>query len=112
MKRSLTMLVCASLLLLWAAMPVAAQRTSTSSETIAQTKKKSTERAFGKVDINSASQEQLEGLYGIGPVTAKKIIKNRPYKAKSELLTRKIVSRTEYQDIKNNIVARQRSRPE
>lgn len=39
----------------------------------------------GLVDINTASQADLEAVKGIGPVTAKKIIDNRPYKSLAEL---------------------------
>jgi competence protein ComEA len=35
--------------------------------------------AAGLVDINSATQAELEGLKGVGPATAKKIIAGRPY---------------------------------
>jgi competence protein ComEA len=38
-----------------------------------------------KVDINSATQAELEAVKGIGPVTAQKIIENRPYKSLTEL---------------------------
>jgi competence protein ComEA len=38
-----------------------------------------------KVDINSATQAELEAVKGIGPVTAQKIIENRPYKSLSDL---------------------------
>jgi competence protein ComEA len=38
-----------------------------------------------KVDINSATQAELEAVKGIGPVTAKKIVDNRPYKSLSDL---------------------------
>ncbi len=37
------------------------------------------------VDLNSASQKELEGLKGVGSSTAKKIIENRPYKSVDEL---------------------------
>jgi competence protein ComEA len=37
------------------------------------------------VDLNTASQKDLESLKGIGPVTAKKIIDGRPYKSVEEL---------------------------
>ncbi len=37
------------------------------------------------VDLNSASQKELEGLRGVGSATAKKIIENRPYKSVDEL---------------------------
>ncbi|MEK7182954.1 MAG: helix-hairpin-helix domain-containing protein, partial [Patescibacteria group bacterium] len=42
----------------------------------------------GLVNINSASQAELEALPGIGPVTAQKIIEGRPYSGLEELLTR------------------------
>lgn len=38
-----------------------------------------------KVDINLATQAELEAIKGIGPVTAKKIIENRPYKSLDDL---------------------------
>jgi competence protein ComEA len=37
------------------------------------------------VDINSATQKELEGVKGIGAETAKKILANRPYKSVDEL---------------------------
>ncbi|HEX9147790.1 MAG TPA: helix-hairpin-helix domain-containing protein, partial [Thermoanaerobaculia bacterium] len=38
-----------------------------------------------KVDINSASQSELESLPGVGPALAKRIIENRPYSSASGL---------------------------
>ena len=37
------------------------------------------------VDINTASQAELEAVKGVGPASAKKIIANRPYKSLDEL---------------------------
>ena len=37
------------------------------------------------VDINSATQKELEAIKGVGPATAKKIIAGRPYKSVDEL---------------------------
>ena len=37
------------------------------------------------VDLNKASEKELEALKGVGPATAKKIIENRPYKSVDEL---------------------------
>ena len=55
------------------------------------------------ININSASQAELEALPGIGPVTAGKIIANRPYQNISELVERKIVGQKVYDQIKDQI---------
>ena len=39
----------------------------------------------GKLDVNSASIEELEKLPGIGPVLAKKIVEGRPYRTIDDL---------------------------
>lgn len=52
-----------------------------------------------KVGLNSAGQAQLEELPGIGPVTAKKIIENRPYESLEQLLEKKAVSKKVYSEI-------------
>jgi len=39
----------------------------------------------GLVDLNTASQKDLEEIKGVGPATAKKIIAARPYKSVDEL---------------------------
>jgi DNA uptake protein ComE-like DNA-binding protein len=59
------------------------------------------------VDINTASSSQLDALPGIGPVRAQAIVKNRPYKGKDDLLTRRILPQNVYNGIKNKIIARQ-----
>ncbi len=41
--------------------------------------------AVKPVDINSATQSELEAVKGIGPATAKKIIAGRPYKSLDDL---------------------------
>jgi hypothetical protein len=47
-----------------------------------------------KVDLNSASQAELEKLPGIGPATAGKIIAGRPYAATGDLAKAGIPART------------------
>ncbi len=41
--------------------------------------------AVALVDLNSASEKELEAIKGVGPATAKKIIAGRPYKSVDEL---------------------------
>jgi competence protein ComEA len=38
-----------------------------------------------RVNLNTATQQELQTLRGIGPATAKRIIRNRPYAATAEL---------------------------
>ncbi len=58
----------------------------------------------GKININSASASELDGLPGIGEVTAQKIISNRPYQAAEELVAKKVVSKTVFDKIKDQLV--------
>jgi competence ComEA-like helix-hairpin-helix protein len=45
----------------------------------------STEHVTGKIDINSATQEELEELPGLGPTLANEIIAARPFKSADDL---------------------------
>ncbi|HYT32204.1 MAG TPA: helix-hairpin-helix domain-containing protein, partial [Thermoanaerobaculia bacterium] len=42
-------------------------------------------KSAGKVDLNSASEKELEALPGVGKATAAKIVANRPYGSVDEL---------------------------
>lgn len=57
-----------------------------------------------KVNINLATQKEIESLSGIGPVTASKIISGRPYQEIEELVEKKIVGKAVYEKIKDFIV--------
>jgi len=64
-----------------------------------------TESASSLVNINMASEQELDTLSGIGPVTADKIINNRPYSDINDLLSRKVVSQKVFDQIKDKITA-------
>lgn len=57
----------------------------------------------GGLNINTASKSELEKLWGIGPVSAQKIIEQRPYSTTQELVNKKIVKSNVYERIKNEI---------
>ncbi len=57
-----------------------------------------------KVNINTASESELDTLSGVGPVTASKIISDRPYQTVEDLLNKKIVSKAVFDKIKDQIV--------
>jgi hypothetical protein len=59
------------------------------------------------IEINSAKAEELVTLKGIGEPRAKAIIKGRPYARKDDLVRKKVVPLSIYDDIKDSIVAKQ-----
>ncbi len=60
-----------------------------------------------KIDINSASKDELAILPGIGDALSQKIIDGRPYRSKRDLLTKKVIPASTYEKIKDKIVAKQ-----
>jgi competence protein ComEA len=58
------------------------------------------------LDINSASADELKALKGIGEADAKKIVENRPYRTRDELVEKKVVPKATYDKIKDQIVAK------
>jgi DNA uptake protein ComE-like DNA-binding protein len=60
------------------------------------------------IDINTATPEQLKAIPGIGDVYTAKIIKGRPYKAKNELVQKKILPQNVYDKVKDQIIAKQK----
>lgn len=59
------------------------------------------------IDINRASAQELTKLHGIGEVRAAAIVKGRPYARKDELVKKGIIPESVYEQIKEQIIARQ-----
>jgi hypothetical protein len=57
------------------------------------------------VDINTASRETLQALPGVTPAMAGRIIENRPYKDRSDLIHRHILPKAVYAKIDSRLVA-------
>lgn len=60
-----------------------------------------------QIDINRAKADELMTLKGIGEARAAAIIKGRPYARKDELVQKKILPESVYNEIKDRIVAKQ-----
>lgn len=58
---------------------------------------------YSFVDVNTASQSELEKLNGIGPVYATNIIEHRPYSDAQELVTKGAISQKVLEKIKDAI---------
>lgn len=62
--------------------------------------------ASGLIDLNSASRDDLMSLDGIGEVRADAIIRARPFKAKTELVERRLIPEALYEKISDKVMAR------
>ncbi len=61
--------------------------------------------AADKLDINTATADQLKAFPGIGDAYSKRIIDGRPYTAKNQLVSRGVLPEGVYNKIKDQIIA-------
>ena len=93
-------------ILFFAALPLLHAQTSTTAQhSAAPVGKASTTNTSDKLDINTATADQLKAFNGIGDAYAKRIIDGRPYTMKTQLVSKGVLPQATYNKIKDNIVA-------
>ena len=67
--------------------------------------------AANLIDLNTASRDDLMALDGIGEVRADAIIRARPFRAKTELVERRLIPEALYDKISDKVMARPPAAP-
>jgi competence protein ComEA len=98
-----------------AAAPVAMPSAGGAPEKASSTKKSITEKSEQtktklapgqRININTATKEELEALPGIGPAKAQAVIDNRPFNTPEEIMKVKGIKQKTFDKIKDNITVR------
>jgi competence protein ComEA len=59
-----------------------------------------------QLDLNTATKDQLQSLPGVTAAQADRMIAGRPYIESGDLVTRRIMSKTEYDKIADRVTAK------
>ena len=71
-----------------------------------KTPAKSINSSASIVDINTAPEAEIVSV-GIERAVAKKIVEGRPWRNKRDLVTKQLLSKDQYEKVKNSLVAKQ-----
>ncbi len=59
-----------------------------------------------RIDLNTATNKELETLPGVTPALAAKIVRNRPYDKPQQLVTKQVLSQHQYDNISSRVKAK------
>jgi competence protein ComEA len=102
---TITVLTLSATLCLAAEPPAKSAKPATTAAKTADAKAPAAKQEL--VDINSASDAELKAIPGLGDAYISKIVVNRPYANKTQLVSKKVIPESVYEKIKDKIIAKQ-----